>query len=171
MKKLLLVLAVAVSSVAANAQVFVGGALGLNNVKVGGAETTHVTIAPEVGFALNNQWTLATTLSYTLQSPKNGLDVSVFEFNPYARYTAAKWGAVSLIFDGGVGLNWSKVKGADADFGWSIGIKPGLAVNLSKNVTFVTHLGELGYSDRANVEAFGYDFNTTNVNFGVYYNF
>lgn len=171
MKKFLLVLAVAASSVAASAQVFVGGALGLNNTKSMGVEVTNVTIAPEVGFALNDQWTLATTLSYTLSSPKNGLDVSVFEFNPYARLTAAKWGAVSLIFDGGVGLNWSKVEGSDSKFGWSIGIKPGLAVNLSKNVTFVTHLGALGYEDRANVETFGYNFNTTNVNFGVYYNF
>lgn len=171
MKKLLLVLAVTVTSVAANAQVFVGGKLGLLHTDNTILKNTEVTIAPEVGYQLNEKWAIGTELSYTLNSPKGGLDVSLFEFNPYVRYTAANWGAVSFIVDGGVGLNWAKVEGADSEFGWSAGIKPGLAVNLGKRFTFITHLGELGYADVANTKAYGYKFDTSSVDFGVIFNF
>lgn len=171
MKKFLLVLAVAVSSVAANAQVFVGGKLGLwHNSK---ADATNVTIAPEVGYALNNKWTLAAELSYELQEKAfSGKDLNTYSFNPYVRYTAASWGPVNLIFDGAVNLGWEKIKGADAQFAWGVGVRPGLAVNLTPRVSFVSTLGFVGYRDSdISGETFGYNLSSKDVSFGVYYNF
>ena len=172
MKKFLLALVVAASSfAAADAQVFLGGRLGLwHNSK---AETTNVSFAPEVGYALKNKWTLAAELNYDLQEKAlYGKDLNTFSFNPYARYTAASWGPVNLIFDGTVNLGWEKVKGADAQFAWGVGVRPGLAVNISPRVSFVTSLGFVGFRDSdLSGQQFGYNLSSKNVSFGVYYNF
>lgn len=172
MKKFLLALAVAAGSfTTADAQVFLGGRLGLmHNSKT---EATHVSIAPEVGYVLNNQWTVATELSYDLQEKALGnRDLNTFSFNPYARYTAVSWGPVNLIFEGGVNLGWEKVKGNNAQFTWGVGVRPGLAVNVSPRVSLVTRMGFLGYRDSdVNGKVYGYNFSSKDLSFGVYYNF
>ena len=172
MKKFLLALAIAAGSfAAADAQVFLGGRLGLmHNSK---SETTHVSVAPEVGYVLNNKWTVAADLSYDLQEKAgSGRDLNTFTFNPYARYTAASWGPVNLIFEGAVNLGWEKVKGADAQFTWGVGVRPGLAVNVSPRVSLVTRMGFLGYRDSdVNGTVYGYDLSSKDLSFGVYYNF
>ena len=56
-------------------------------------------------------------------------------------------------------------------FGWSVGVRPGISVDLNRNWYFVASFGELGYSKRDEVERYGYRFSTTDVNLGFYYNF
>lgn len=98
--------------------------------------------------------------------------------NPYARYTYAKFGAVSLFLDGTFGINTYKVKNAsDSMTGWQVGIKPGIRVNLAKNVDFVAHCGFLGYRDADDSQSsfgengFGFNLNGNNLTFGINYRF
>lgn len=57
MKKLVLTLALVFGVLAANAQYFVGGQLGL--LYDDASENTMITIAPEFGYAFNDTWTVA----------------------------------------------------------------------------------------------------------------
>ena len=66
MKKILMTLvAVAMMAVSANAQVYVGGSIGIGSVKNGNGDTeTTYKFLPEVGFALNNNWSLGVVAGF-----------------------------------------------------------------------------------------------------------
>ena len=76
MKKIILTALVAVASLSANAQVWLGGSLGFNYTKQsikGGSDASMTTfsIAPEIGYSLNDKWDLALALNESLISALN----------------------------------------------------------------------------------------------------
>lgn len=180
MKKLFSLIAVAFVAMSVNAQVYVGGSLGIDawsSQKNAGdrSETTFI-ILPEVGYNLNDEWAVGTVIGYVSDKWNhiNGISESAFTFNPYARYTYLKAGKVSLFVDGGVEFTTA----SKADWNdLAIGLKPGLAVSLSDNISFVSHLGFIGYDvlnpdgDDNNTSKFGLDLNGNNLTFGLYFNF
>ena len=175
MKKFVLSLLVALMGVTASAQVYVGGGVGF--WRDADANTTDFTIAPEVGYNLDANWDLGIQFGYGYAYNK-GAKGNALEVNPYARYTFAKFGAVSLFLDGTFGINTYKVKNAsDSMTGWQVGIKPGIRVNLAKNVDFVAHCGFLGYRDADDdysafgENGFGFNLNGNNLTFGINYRF
>ena len=175
MKKILLTALVAVSALAANAQVWVGGSLGFTSQDNDGAKTSYIQIAPEVGYTLTDGIDLAIKLGFRSTKP-DGVDASTeFTINPYVRYTFYQTGAVGFFIDGGAEIvtTNSDVPGFDkAEVGF--GIKPGLKFAASDKVTFVAHLGNLGYVtnwghqekyNRFHVGAYN------GLDFGFYYSF
>lgn len=180
MKKLFSLIAVAFVAMSVNAQVYVGGSLGIDawsSQKNAGdrSETTFI-ILPEVGYNLNDEWAVGTVIGYVSDKWNhiNGISESAFTFNPYARYTYLKAGKVSLFVDGGVDFTTA----SKADWNeLAIGLKPGLAVSLSDNISFVSHLGFIGYDvlnpdgDDNNISKFGLDLSGNNLTFGLYFNF
>lgn len=194
MKKLFLSLIVAVCSLAASAQVYVGGQVGLwRNTD---ANHTSFNLAPELGYKLSDQWDLGLSIGFAHDYNK-GLKLNGFEVDPYVRYTVAKAGPVSFFLDGGFGFATAKAKKGDRKSDsynmWQIGIKPGVKVSLSKKVDFIASMGFLGYRDNDDVKVtgigdlddfvedaipsvygekgFGFDFKTSNLKFGLIYNF
>lgn len=179
MKKVFLTLMVMVAAVAANAQVWVGGSLGFwsNSDAKGYDEVkTSIYIAPEVGYDLSEDWSIALGLGYKLEKPDEGEDATVFEVNPYARYNVLKAGAFKLFLDGGFSIG--SVDYNDESYtAWNVGIKPGVAYSLNDKFSLVAHLGFLGYRDNddeiaglVQTKGFGFDF-TNNISFGLYYAF
>lgn len=182
MKKLFSLIAVAFVAMSVNAQVYVGGSLGIDawssqkNSNYGDRSETTFSILPEVGYNLNDEWAVGTVIGYVSDKwvGVNGISESAFTFNPYARYTYLKAGKVSLFVDGGVDFttaskdDWNEL---------AIGLKPGLAVSLSDNISFVSHLGFIGYDvynpdgDDNNTSKFGLDLSGNNLTFGLYFNF
>lgn len=163
-----------------NAQVYVGGSLGINawssQKNAGDRSETTFTILPEVGYNLNDEWAVGTVIGYVSDKwvGVNGISESAFTFNPYARYTYLKAGKVSLFVDGGVDFTTA----SKADWNeLAIGLKPGLAVSLSDNISFVSHLGFIGYDvlnpdgDDNNISKFGLNLDGNNLTFGLYFNF
>lgn len=194
MKKLFLSLIVAVCSLAASAQVYVGGQVGLwRNTD---ANHTSFNLAPELGYKLSNQWELGLSIGFA-HNYYDGTKVNGFQVDPYVRYTVAKAGPVSFFLDGGFGFATAKAKRGDRKSDsynmWQIGIKPGVKVSLSKKVDFIASMGFLGYRDNDDVKVtgidaiddifedaspsvygekgFGFDFSTSNLKFGLIYNF
>lgn len=180
MKKLFSLIAVAFVAMSVNAQVYVGGSLGINawssQKNAGDRSETTFTILPEVGYNLNDEWAVGTVIGYVSDKwvGVNGISESAFTFNPYARYTYLKAGKVSLFVDGGVDFTTA----SKADWNeLAIGLKPGVAVSLSDNISFVSHLGFIGYDvlnpdgDDNNTSKFGLDLNGNNLTFGLYFNF
>ena len=194
MKKLFLSLIVAVCSLAASAQAYVGGQVGLwRNTD---ANHTSFNLAPELGYKLSNQWDLGLSIGFAHDYNK-GLKLNGFEVDPYVRYTVAKAGPVSFFLDGGFGFATAKAKKGDRKSDsynmWQIGIKPGVKVSLSKKVDFIASMGFLGYRDNDDVKVtgidaiddifedaspsvygekgFGFDFSTSNLKFGLIYTF
>ena len=81
---------------------------------------------------------------------------------------------MNLFVDGGV--EFTSASKAD----WTrlaFGVKPGLAVNLTDQISFVSHLGFIGFDqlnpdgDDNNTTKVGVDLSGANLTFGLYFNF
>ena len=180
MKKILMTMVAAFAAVSMNAQVYIGGSVAIeawSSQKLAGDKSeTAFKIMPEIGYNLSDEWAIGTVIGY--QSDKfngvNGVSESAFSIAPYARYTFAKLGKVNLFVDGG--LAFTSASKAD----WTeiaVGFQPGLAVNLNDKLSFVSHIGFLGWDqlnpdgDDNNISKFGLNLDATNITFGLYYNF
>ena len=182
MKKLLMTLVASVAiAVSANAQVFVGGSVGFGSVKVAGndSEVTYK-IVPEVGYNFNKNWAIGLKIGYqkgacNLVDEEIAQDVNkkVFTVAPYGRYTFVHSKYVNVFIDLGLGFASYIDKGTQFD----LGVTPGVAVNLSDKLSFVSHIGFAGFKtfspkgDGKSSSKFGVDLDQNNLTFGLYYNF
>lgn len=182
MKKLLMTLVASVAiAVSANAQVFVGGSVGFGSVKVGGgdSEVTYK-IVPEVGYNFNKNWAIGLTIGYQKgacnlvdEAIAQDVNTKVFTVAPYGRYTFVHSKYVNVFIDLGLGFASYTDMGTQFD----LGVTPGVAVNLSDKLSFVSHIGFAGFKtfspkgDGKSSSKFGVDLDQNNLTFGLYYNF
>lgn len=180
MKKILMTLAAVAVAATMNAQVYVGGGIGFQTSSNDGNTSTTIKLIPEVGYTLDENWAVGIALGYAQNNVKVGgekVKVKVFQVSPYARWTFVKFDRVNLFVDGGVSYQHEDADGTKTnDFG--VGLKPGVAVNLTDKLSFVTHVGFLGYtyskldvSGAKATNSFGFDLDGNNLTFGLYYNF
>lgn len=203
MKKVILTALVAVASLAANAQIWVGGEVGFSagktsfdGEKLGTGATFN--LIPEIGYTVNDKIDVAMAigLSHFNSNGKyyegtqnydvavldlNDVNRNAFTINPYVRYKFAKAGDFTFFIDGGFSftmIHYSNTQEATYDKNanqWGIGIKPGIAYNLSDKVSLVAHVGELGYNfykwDKVKNNEFNMGVNGNNLTFGAYVSF
>ena len=144
MKKLFLVLALAFAGIfTANAQVWVGGGLGASIQK----NHTSLSLAPEVGYAINNQWQVALGAGYGFNQTKVDVlgetvtnNTNTLALQPYVRYVATTIGKFSLFFDlcGDFGL-------LDDGRGYAVTLQPGIAWMATDHWTAAFRFGKVGY--------------------------
>lgn len=183
----------AIASLSTSAEgLYLGGSLGYwhdsndNNV---GATTNSLTILPEIGYNFSEKWAVGGVVGYEYTHICNyGTSVNLFQFNPYARFTYFRTSnnLLSLFLDGtvGVGAGWASYDGygdyddSDTACVWQVGIKPGIALNITDHFSLVAHVGLLGYQGTNDAaKAAGYSnqggllLNGNNLTFGFYYNF
>ena len=201
MKKIILMAAFAVASVAASAQVYVGGSLGFESRNAGEGKKASMafSIAPEVGYKLSDNLAVGIQLGYSATNdekkeavaksgveemegnkPEGGKTYGIFNVAPYVRYTFAQTGAASFFVDGGVYASFL----AGGTDGWKgtifgVGVRPGVKFAASEKVDVVAKLGYIGWKG-ANKDAqgngfaksaFGINANNTNLELGILYNF
>lgn len=138
MKKLVLVLAIVFAGMmTANAQVWIGGGVG-SQIEKG---KTAFSIAPELGYAINNQWQIAIGADYRFSKIGEGDPVNKLALQPYVRYVGGTIGKkFSLFVDlcGDIGL----LKDA-RDF--AVTLQPGIAWQATDQFTAAFRLGKVGY--------------------------
>ena len=171
---------IAVMALTASAQIYVGGEVSFWRKWVNGANRTDLWITPEVGYNLDENWAIGTRIGY-MYIYDQGNKVNGFGVAPYARWTYLKLDKVNLFLDGGFGFNTYKIKYEDGTKGkaqnaWEFGIKPGVSVNLTPKLSFISHFGFFGYRDADEQtyfgdNGFGLDLNPKNITFGLYWNF
>ena len=180
MKKIMMTLAAVCVAATMNAQVYLGGSVGVATSSYDGNSTTVWSILPEVGYNLDEKWAVGMTVGYGESRVKvknaGSEKVKTFQISPYARYTFVKFDKINLFVDGGVGYKHENYAGTKTNT-FAIGFKPGVAVNLNEKLSFVAHVGFLGYEnekvkgDDKSTNTFGFDINGNSLSFGVYYNF
>ena len=144
MKKLFLVLALAFAGIfTANAQVWVGGGLGASIQK----NHTSLSIAPEIGYAINDQWQVALGAGYGFNQTKVDVlgetittNTNTLALQPYVRYVATTVGKFSLFFDlcGDFGL-------LDDARDYAVTLQPGIAWMATDHWTAAFRFGKVGY--------------------------
>ena len=104
MKKLCLTMFVAVLAIGAQAQVYVGGGIGLGTAKYdNGFDDESVTLyklQPEIGYVFDDNFAVGVAFGWAGATKNGQKSVSI---NPYVRYTFAKFNMVSVFVDGTVG--------------------------------------------------------------------
>lgn len=176
MKKILMTLVAVAMATTMNAQWYVGGTVGYNYVNDKNTDITTNTfkILPEVGYNLDEDWAVGLKIGYAY-SKADEAKTNQFIVNPYVRYTFAKLDKVNFFVDGGVEYDYLKA-GETKINAFGLNVKPGVAVNLNEKVSFVAHIGEIGWStakakggEAINSVNVGLDL--ASVDFGLYFNF
>ena len=192
MKKIYAIIVLAIAAIAGTANAaekgfYVGGSLGFeHNDKKSDVMSSYneFIIAPEDGYNFNSKWAFGGTVSFDYKNFFRVDDTysSVFSIEPYARYTYFRQGILQLFVDGGfgIGIGGGETGGHDTDtlLTYSIGFKPGVSLNFTKNFGLTAHLGFLGYKGANNaaydlgyVRNGGFFFHTSDVLLGAYFNF
>ena len=166
MKKLLLVLAIGLAAAfSANAQWYVGGSLHFGTdqtVNANGEDAALIQIAPEVGYWISDKLAVGGAVSFD-----NSLGVTFVEIMPYVRYSLLEMGPVSLFLDGQLGFAYVS-GGGESNFGFAgVGVAPGIAIPVGDHLSFVGHLGRIGYYGGS----FEIDCSPANIGMGLYYAF
>ena len=145
MKKLVLVLALAFAGIlTANAQVWVGGGLGASIQK----NSTSFSIAPEVGYVINNHWQVALGAGYGFNQTKAEVlgetitnTVNTLALQPYVRYVG-----------GTIGQKFSLFVDLCGDFGllddardYAVTLQPGIAWQATEKFTAAFRFAKVGY--------------------------
>ncbi len=184
MKKIFMTLAAVSIAATVNAQVFVGGGIGFQTTSHDDNSDTYIKLMPEIGFNLNDNWALGVAFGYSENKVTNtvaGADITtktkLFQISPYARYTFLHFDRVNLFVDGGLDYSHSDAEGNKIN-AFAVGLKPGVAVNLNDKLSFVAHVGYLGWrtskADQEGAKAFNtfnFAFDGSDLSFGLYYNF
>jgi len=172
MKKIfgLLILVCVITS--ANAQVYIGGSVSAWVDENKKDETTTLEFLPEVGFLINDRWSLGTVLGYTQKEVDGTKTYETFEFAPYARFSYYRFDLVRLFVDAGFSLYSSKSGKAERETTYGIGLKPGVALDLSDRISLIAKFGFLGYRQyNDNHDAAGFNINGNSLSLGVFYAF
>ena len=169
MKKIMMSFMATVVAMTVNAQAYIGGGVGVASSD----DVTTFKFLPEVGYSFNDEWAAGVTFGWEGANKGNA---KAWTISPYARYTFVKGKMVNVFVDGALGYTHGYNAGLDNDV-LSVGLKPGVAVNLGERLSFVTHFGFIGYQNtkdnRTDVsdDAWGIDIDGNNIVFGLYYNF
>ncbi|MBR1514158.1 MAG: hypothetical protein IJ622_07710 [Bacteroidales bacterium] len=173
MKKLFLTLALAfVGIMSANAQLWIGGGLGASVQK----NHTSFSIAPEVGYAINNKWQIALGASYNFNQVK-GTDLlgneitnttNALALQPYVRYVA-----------GTIGKKFSLFVDLCGDFGllddardYAVTLQPGIAWQATEKFTAAFRFCKVGYDHNFyGTDGFLLDGDLAAPQIRLYYNF
>ena len=188
MKKIMMVAALAVASLSASAQVYVAGGVSFDSYKnenVSKDTKTTIALRPEIGYKLDDQISFGIGLGYS-HSKQGDFKNDMFSIDPYLRYTFARWNNVSFFGEVGFGYKHTEeteeitnnVEAKSKENSWYIGVKPGIAIDLTKNFTFLTKIGWLGYkSSKPDVDGaksssdFGLKLSGEDIQFALQYNF
>jgi hypothetical protein len=146
MKKLFLLSMLLIATISANAQIYVGGSLGFWYDSHNDPETTTFTVAPEIGYNINQKWAVGGVIDYTY-GKVDYVSANSFAIAPYARFSYYRNGIVRLFIDGGFGVSTTSYSGADSVTGIEIGFKPGIAFEVNKHFSLVAKCGFLGWRE------------------------
>lgn len=136
MKKFLLIVAAALlTTISANAQMYVGGTAGF---AVNGGRFTG-RIAPEFGYSFNSQVAVG---GYLMLDGASG--AFSWSFNPYCRWTFVHVNDFGIFLEGTFGIGTNKVGDASVTK-WSIMAIPGVSYNVSDRWSVIGRVGGIGY--------------------------
>lgn len=167
MKKIFMTLAAVAVAATMNAQVYLGGALGLgfeNKLmkQDGSGDATGVSFAikPEIGYNLNEKSAVGIVLGFGLTNNTNEMlnrndsfgqlvvgnrktdkTAIQFEVAPYFRYKFLQFEKVDIFFDAQVGFTYTKLDEWN-NTTFAVGVRPGIAYTPTDKISFVAKLGK-----------------------------
>lgn len=185
MKKIFLTVALVAMTFSANAQLFVGGEIGLNtiggNTKVTSNNETQTqksnglttfTIAPELGYQFSEKFLVGASLgvtpiinrTYTGENTVTKTTTVSWSINPYARYRLAALGNFGVWAQGGLSIGGNKQDENTSTFAFNIGILPVLSYSINEHFTLLTRLNVFSLNFTTSTKTTKFDGGNSKVN-------
>lgn len=142
MKKVILSIALVVFCMSVQAQVYVGGTLGLSSQKTNtgtrNEKTSIYSISPEIGYKFNDASSLGFAFSAALSKYdfNNLPDEQILMFIPYYRNVFAKVGNIKLFSECQLGIGRLNLDDSHCSV-WGANLGPGIIVDLSDKVQLI----------------------------------
>lgn len=173
----------------ASAQMWLGGNIGFNrNTTTDGDKErvlNAVSIAPTIGYDLNEKLALAAMISYSHVSTSyenyannNSAAQNTYAIRPFLRYYFTECGKLRFFVDGGVGAAISHISGTDYEtVDFSCHLSPGISYPVNDRISLVAGFGGLSYTRTLDSDhdtdftasSFAFDL-STDLYFGFYLN-
>ena len=199
MKNFFMTIAAVAVAATMNAQVYVGGNIGVTSESQDGNSITKVAFVPEVGYMFNDKMgvgaelTIKTNGEQDVQNFSNGeyskKTPTTIGFAPYFRYKFVNTDNLDVFVDAQIAYSTTSasyygghyIDKATNTFGFAI--KPGIAYKATDHISFVAKIGLLGFtSEKVDVDGakakntFNFmvgsdNFASSALTFGVFYNF
>ena len=181
MKKLLFSLFMICCMATVQAQIYVGGSLGLScvNVKVAGESNTAqmYSITPEIGYQINPYFAIGAQVGASYINLANDAidddDMHVFSASPYLRTTFARMNSVSFFADTAVNYTHTETGMHVKSDAWGVALCPGLMVDVKDNFHIVARTALFQYNQTGKavkVKTTGFSLNT-DASLGVLFTF
>lgn len=177
MKKTIIAAMLALAGLAANAQVFVGGTMGVSTEKQSNIDRyTTFTFAPTVGYNFNDKISAGIEFAYTY-GDQGLLSQNEILLGPYARYNffapesveGLKVFAEAAIYYNYLNLD---IDGSSIDGnGVQIALRPGVSYMIGSNWQVLAKMNLFSFTHMDGSSSTGFGVNPTKVSFGVAYNF
>ena len=173
MKKIILLFVVMFVVASADAQFYVGGAVSTSLETKNDVESVSIKFLPEAGFNINDKFGVGAVIGFS-QTRYDGKSLgSTYQFSPYARFTFYRSDLVRVFLDGGFSVYSTDLSGSDESITtFDIGVKPGIAVNVSEKISLVGKFGFIGLrhlDDDHNIVDVSLD--ATDISFGLLFSF
>lgn len=152
MKKLALLLAFFAVSIVSNAQVWLGGSLGISYQTADDISMTEVGIAPMLRYDLNEKFSIGLELAEDYASGE-GEKINTLSISPFVRYNCCHIGKGKFFLQGQVGYGVMNFTDYDVNAKTiAVGVLPGFSFPISEKAQFEVSLGGLSW---ANVKMWG----------------
>jgi len=159
-------------------QLWVSGSVGFNTSKVkDGDRLTNYRLVPEIGYQFADDWGIGIQLGYAHNefselNVGRKMKMDGFTVEPFVRYSFLKGNIGCLFVDGGAGYTYGKNKTDNTKLNeFSVGLQPGVCVNVADNISLTGKFGFLGYQyeklGNVKTNSFGFDFDMKQVELGV----
>jgi len=180
MKKVFLLLIVAVMAISLTAQeevgkgMWLGGTFGFSLGDNGGDDISSYTIGPEWGMMLNDDFGAGVNLIFASED-FGGSKQDVWQVTPFVRYYKGVGDRFKFFADGGF-----TVGGGDTSSLFQIGVRPGMQYWFNSDWSMAAKLGFLGYTkatlqkdtpNEYDYKNFELDMDMSEINFSLYYHF
>jgi len=172
MKKVLLVLISVFIMASTEAQVYIGGGISAWIEDKNGTETGTIDFLPEIGFFVGKRWSIGGVIGYSQKHVDGTKTFDSFEFAPYARFTFYKNELVRLFIDGTIAVYSSETGTSIRTETYSLGLKPGLSLDLSEKINLFAKFGFFGFRQYGEDHmGLGFNLNGNSLSLGMYYTF
>jgi hypothetical protein len=171
MKKIILLFVLVFVAASVDAQLYVGGAVSASIESKNDVEATTFKILPEAGYNISDKFAVGAVIGFSRSSYDGKSLGSTFQFAPYARFSFYRSDLVRLFVDGGFSV-YSNDIGDETITTFDIGVKPGIALDLSEKISIVGKFGFIGfrhYDDDHNKIDMSID--ATDISIGLFYSF
>ena len=142
MKRFILAAAIMVLSIAADAQIFIGG--GMRFWDNDDDDRTTISVTPEIGYRVNRRFAFGADIGYEYSKEKS-IHSDTYSIAPYLRHFVYSFNGFDLFWEGTLEFCYYVPSKGKEGYCIGIGAKPGISYTINRHFCLSAYTGFFGY--------------------------